>query len=352
MSRAASELLESPAPRPSAPLAVNLTGHAPFSAANPQPTAGGSLRNPPKVVTSAKPDRALTCGEAITRQPHVEGSRDAKDDIRRLMRQREPLGRKTARNRVPSAQGANHHRSGWARAPSVGNNEVERSRGDANHHRPWQVHEPAITPRSAPASAISRPRQPEPAAGSGTATVEMQGSAISRPRQPDPLLSTDPDLWQEIQMAVPRPATRRRTGVRWAAVLLAMVVALMAWWWMTGGAPAQQIAGRENRPALVVSANPLRELTELTDKPCPQWTAADVSTSSQAPVGFDWGSRDGDSDGRPCETRTPDGIRETPCGQWTAADRSIAAVAPVGFDWGDRDSDGDGQPCETSAPDG
>ena len=255
---------------------------------------------------------------------HVEGSHNAKNDIRRLI-QYKSSGGKTARHRASSAQGANHHRARWARAPSVGGNEVERSHGDANHHRPLEVPEPAITPRSAPASAISRPRQPEP------------------------LLSTDPDLWQEIQVAEPRLVTRRRKSGRWAAVLLVMVAALLAWGWMTGGTTAQPSAGRDNQTATVVSADPLRE---LTNKPCPQWTAADVSTSSQAPVGFDWGSRDGDGDGRPCETRTPDGIRETPCGQWTAADRSIAAVAPVGFDWGGRDSDGDGQPCEASAPGG
>ena len=250
---------------------------------------------------------------------YVEGSRDAKGDIRRLMRQREPSGGKTVRNRASSAQGANHRRTRRAPAPSVGDDEVGRSHGDANHHKPLRVPEPAITPRSAP--------------------------AISRPRRPEPLLSTDPDPWQGIQVSVPQPAPRRRTGRRWAAVLLAGVVALAAWWWMTGGISAQQsfsAAGRDNRPIPAsVSADPLRE---LTDKPCGQWTAADVSISSRAPAGFDWGDRDGDGDGRPCETRTPDGIRETPCGRWTAADRSIAAVAPVGFDWGNRDSDGDGRP--------
>lgn len=260
---------------------------------------------------------------------YVEGSREAKDDIRRLMRQREPSGRKTARFRASSAQGANHRRPRRMPAPSVGNAEVERSHGDTNKHWPSQVPEPAITPRSASAPAISRPRRPEP------------------------LLSTDPDPWQAVQVPEPQPAPRRRTGRRWAAVLLAVVAALAAWWWMTGGISAQQnfaTAGRYNRPAPAsVSADPLRE---LTDKPCPQWTADDVSMSSRAPAGFDWGDRDGDGDGLPCETRTPDGIREKPCDQWTAADSSIADVASVGFDWGDRDSDGDGRPCEASAAGG
>lgn len=260
---------------------------------------------------------------------YVEDSRDAKDDIRRLMRQREPPGGKTSRYRV--ARGANHRRPRRVPATSVDNSEVERSYGDANHHRPLRVPEPAITPRSAPTPAISWQRRPEP------------------------LLSTDPDPWQTIQVSESQlqPVPRRRTGRRWAAVLLAVVAALAAWWWMTGGISAQQsfsTAGRDNRPVPAsVSADPLRE---LADKPCGQWTAADVSMSSRAPAGFDWGDRDGDGDGQPCETRTPDGIREVPCGQWTAADRSIAAVAPVGFDWGNRDSDGDGRPCEASAAGG
>lgn len=258
---------------------------------------------------------------------HVEGSHDAKNDIRSLM-QRKSSGGKTAHDRASSAQGTNHHhhRPRRARAPSVGNNEVERSHGDDNHHRPWRVPEPAITPRSATASAVSRPRQAEP------------------------LLSTDPDLWQEIQVSKLPPPTRRRKGGRWVVVLLVIVAALVAWGWMTGGMPAQQSPGRDNRPAPL--SVPADSLLELTDKPCPQWTATDVSMSSRAPAGFDWGNRDGDGDGRPCETRTPDEIRETPCGQWTDADRTIADVAQVGFDWGDRDSDGDGRPCEASAAGG
>ena len=42
----------------------------PQRAAKPQPTAGGSLRNPPKVVTGTRSAAALTCGGAITRQPY------------------------------------------------------------------------------------------------------------------------------------------------------------------------------------------------------------------------------------------------------------------------------------------
>lgn len=256
---------------------------------------------------------------------HVEWSHDAKNDIWRLM-QRESSGGKTSRNRASSTQGSNHRGSRWARASSVGSTEIERSHGDTNNHRPSRAPEPAITPRSASAPAISRPRRPEP------------------------LLSTDPDPWQSVQVPELQPAPRRRTGRRWAAVLLAGVAALAVWWWMTGGISAQQsfsTAGRYNRPAPAsVSADRLRD---LADKPCPQWTADDVSLSSRALGGFDWGNRDGDGDGRPCETRTPDGISEKPCDQWTAADRSIADVAPVEFDWGDRDSDGDGRPCEASA---
>lgn len=256
---------------------------------------------------------------------YVEDSRNAKGDIRRLMRLREPSGGKTARNRASSAQGANHRRPRRASAPSVGDSGVGRSHGDADHYGPLRVPAPAITPQPAPAPATPRPQLSEP------------------------LLSTDPDPWQAIQVSeFQPPAPRRRTGRRWIAVLLAGVAALAVWWWMTGGISAQQnfsTAGSDNRPVPAsVSADPL---SELTDKPCGQWTAADVSMSSRALAGFDWGDRDSDGDGRPCEVRTPDGIREKPCGQWTAADRSIAAVAPVGFDWGNRDYDGDGRPCET-----
>ncbi len=40
-------------------------------------------------------------------------------------------------------------------------------------------------------------------------------------------------------------------------------------------------------------------------------------------------------------------VRATPCGDWTAADRAIARSAPAGYDWGARDRDRDGRPCDT-----
>lgn len=39
-------------------------------------------------------------------------------------------------------------------------------------------------------------------------------------------------------------------------------------------------------------------------------------------------------------------IRSTPCGQWGAEERALAQQAPAGFDWGRRDGDNDGNPCD------
>lgn len=40
-------------------------------------------------------------------------------------------------------------------------------------------------------------------------------------------------------------------------------------------------------------------------------------------------------------------LRAKPCGMWTAADRAVARTAPNGYDWGPRDRDGDGRPCDS-----
>ena len=40
-------------------------------------------------------------------------------------------------------------------------------------------------------------------------------------------------------------------------------------------------------------------------------------------------------------------LRAKPCGMWTDADRAIARTAPNGYDWGPRDGDGDGRPCDS-----
>ena len=39
-------------------------------------------------------------------------------------------------------------------------------------------------------------------------------------------------------------------------------------------------------------------------------------------------------------------LRSTPCGQWGAEERALAQQAPAGFDWGRRDGDNDGNPCD------
>ena len=53
----------------------------------------------------------------------------------------------------------------------------------------------------------------------------------------------------------------------------------------------------------------------------------------------------------PSSTRTSAGalvrLRVKPCGMWTAADRATARSAPAGYDWGPRDRDGDGRPCDS-----
>lgn len=39
-------------------------------------------------------------------------------------------------------------------------------------------------------------------------------------------------------------------------------------------------------------------------------------------------------------------LRSLPCGEWGAEERALARQAPAGFDWGRRDGDNDGTPCD------
>ena len=54
---------------------------------------------------------------------------------------------------------------------------------------------------------------------------------------------------------------------------------------------------------------------------------------------------------RPPSSTRPSGdlvrLRVKPCRMWTAADRAVARSAPAGYDWGIRDRDGDGRPCDS-----
>lgn len=55
---------------------------------------------------------------------------------------------------------------------------------------------------------------------------------------------------------------------------------------------------------------------------------------------------------RPPSSTRPSGgdlvrLRAKPCGMWTAADRVVARLAPAGYDWGPRDRDRDGRPCDS-----
>lgn len=42
-------------------------------------------------------------------------------------------------------------------------------------------------------------------------------------------------------------------------------------------------------------------LAELRSKRCGDWNADDRALTAQAPDGYDWGRRDGNNDGVPCE---------------------------------------------------
>lgn len=59
-----------------------------------------------------------------------------------------------------------------------------------------------------------------------------------------------------------------------------------------------------------------------------------------------------DSSGQPSADPDPDldellqELRSTPCGQWGDEERALARQAPAGFDWGRRDGDNDGNPCD------
>ena len=69
-----------------------------------------------------------------------------------------------------------------------------------------------------------------------------------------------------------------------------------------GGAPAAVSEDSESTaepPAEATETPNLgAALAELRSKPCGDWTAAD---RDMAPGGYDWGRRDGDNGGEPCE---------------------------------------------------
>ena len=90
-------------------------------------------------------------------------------------------------------------------------------------------------------------------------------------------------------------------------------------------------------------ADALREmLSTCTGTPPPE-SAAD-SLDAAAPLEPD------DNSGQPgvdsdLEERLQD-LRSLPCGEWGAEERALARQAPDGFDWGRRDGDNDGTPCD------
>ena len=76
-------------------------------------------------------------------------------------------------------------------------------------------------------------------------------------------------------------------------------------------------------------------------------TRADLATFLRG--GFD--RLDEVRSARPPSSTRPSGdlvrLRVKPCRMWTAADRAVARSAPAGYDWGIRDRDGDGRPCDS-----
>lgn len=69
-------------------------------------------------------------------------------------------------------------------------------------------------------------------------------------------------------------------------------------------APAAQNENSEDPadpPSETSETADLAALAELRSKPCGDWTAADRGLAAQAPDGYDWGRRDGNNDGEPCE---------------------------------------------------
>lgn len=102
-------------------------------------------------------------------------------------------------------------------------------------------------------------------------------------------------------------------------------------------------------------ANALREmLSTCTGAPPPELTA-DIPPPESADDPLDTAPPPepaDDSPGQSSANPDPDldellqEIRSTPCGQWGAEERALAQQAPDGFDWGRRDGDNDGNPCD------
>ena len=87
----------------------------------------------------------------------------------------------------------------------------------------------------------------------------------------------------------------------------------------------------------------LREMLSTCTGAPPSGPDADSPDAAAPPEPDDNSGQPGvDSD---LEERLQD-LRSTPCGEWGAEERALARQAPAGFDWGRRDGDNDGTPCD------
>lgn len=90
-------------------------------------------------------------------------------------------------------------------------------------------------------------------------------------------------------------------------------------------------------------ADALREmLSTCTGAPPPEPAADSQAATPPAEPDDNWSQPSVDSD---LEERLQD-LRSLPCGEWGAEERALARQAPDGFDWGRRDGDNDGTPCD------
>ena len=99
-------------------------------------------------------------------------------------------------------------------------------------------------------------------------------------------------------------------------------------------------------------ADALREMRSTCTGAPPSDPAADTPTANPGsePVGSSDAEPADDSSGRssadPGLDELLQELRSLPCGEWGDEERVLARQAPAGFDWGRRDGDNDGNPCD------
>ena len=93
-------------------------------------------------------------------------------------------------------------------------------------------------------------------------------------------------------------------------------------------------------------ADALREMLSTCTGATPPEPAADTPDTAPPPEPADDSPRQPPADPDPDLDELLQELRSTPCGQWGAEERALAQQAPAGFDWGRRDGDNDGNPCD------